>query len=244
MKKKRKPTKHLFSKFVVIVLLYAVLFNFLWIFDSTLSKIYDFWTQQERVTQFDAESFEQIAFESLPEHEKQKFEYKTCEEQDYSDMIFLKISWFERYKNIIGTTKVYELLNPKRILEEKVRIPNLNKTQYLLIAPETLNIFEQLLLELEEKELNPKQLAIASAFRTPSYNKKVGGATCSQHQYGTALDLTVGDINDDGNADRKDRKIVYDILDKKLVKNKGGVGKYKHAPRLIHFDTRGKRARW
>jgi hypothetical protein len=244
VKKKRKPTNNLFSKFVVVILLYAILFNFLWIFDSTLSKIYDFATQQKRVSVFDSKSFEQILFEELPESEKRKFEHKTCETQDYAGMIFLKISWFERYKNIIGTTKAYELLNPKRVLENKIRIPNLNKTQYLLIAPETLNIYEQLLLELEEKELNAANLTIASAFRTPAYNKIVGGATCSQHQYGTALDLTVGDINNDGSADRKDRKLIYDILNKKLVKNKGGIGTYKHAPRLIHFDTRGKRARW
>ena len=244
MKKKRKQTNNLFFKFIVVIILYAVLFNFLWIFDSTLSKIYDFWTQQERIAVFNNKSFEKISFEELPEREQRKFEHRTCEEQDYEGMIFLKISWFERYKNIIGTTKVYELLNPKRIMEYKVKIPNLNKTQYLLIAPETLNVFEQLLLEMEEKELNTANLTIASAFRTPAYNKIVGGATCSQHQYGTALDLTVGDINDDGNADRKDRKIIYDILNKKLVKNKGGIGTYKHAPRLLHFDMRGKRARW
>jgi hypothetical protein len=55
-------------------------------------------------------------------------------------------------------------------------------------------------------------------------------------------------LSRDADYDLKQRIIssdlVYKILDKKLIKNNGGLGTYANMPKVIHFDTRGKRARW
>ena len=39
-----------------------------------------------------------------------------------------------------------------------------------------------------------KPVTINSAYRTPQYNKKVGGASNSQHVKGTACDIAVKDV--------------------------------------------------
>jgi len=77
-----------------------------------------------------------------------------------------------------------------------------------------------------------------------------GAVKKSQHLHGNAIDIMVLDVNKDGKSDRKDVDIVFDILDKKIIKNKGGIGTYYHKAgnffdrQMVHFDCRGKRARW
>jgi uncharacterized protein YcbK (DUF882 family) len=135
-------------------------------------------------------------------------------------------------------------LTPDRLIKNRIRIPHLTKIQYLLIDEDVINVYQKLINELQKKELDVNEIRITSGFRNPTYNQMVSGATCSQHQMGTAIDISVGDLNGDGVADRVDRKFIYDILELKLIRNKGGLGKYKNSPKLIHFDTRGHRARW
>ena len=74
-------------------------------------------------------------------------------------------------------------------------------------------------------------VAINSAYRTPSYNKKVGGVNASQHIRGTAADISVKGV-----APAK----VYAYLDGKHP-GKYGIGKY---PTCTHIDTRPNKARW
>lgn len=76
-----------------------------------------------------------------------------------------------------------------------------------------------------------------------------GAATQSRHLLGEAIDVVVLDVNRDGIADTKDVDIIYNILNQKIVGNKGGVGTYKNNSGLfnrqqVHFDCRGSRARW
>jgi len=71
----------------------------------------------------------------------------------------------------------------------------------------------------------------------------------SRHLRGEAIDFIVFDVNEDGNSDHKDVDIVYEILDRKIVKNSGGIGTYKNETgfinrQMIHIDCRGSRARW
>lgn len=74
-------------------------------------------------------------------------------------------------------------------------------------------------------------VTINSAYRTPSYNKKVGGVNASQHIRGTAADISVKGV-----APVK----VYTYLTEKYP-NKYGIGKY---PTFTHIDTRPSKARW
>ncbi len=78
--------------------------------------------------------------------------------------------------------------------------------------------------------------------------KYAGGAKNSLHLKGKAIDLIILDINKDGKRNSKDVDIVYRILDKKIIGNKGGLGSYKNTKgffgrQMIHFDSRGYKAR-
>lgn len=71
----------------------------------------------------------------------------------------------------------------------------------------------------------------------------------SEHFNGNALDIFVLDINEDQRINNEDVKIVYDILDQKIVKDKGAVGQYIDSAsflgkQMVHFDNRGEKVRW
>jgi uncharacterized protein YcbK (DUF882 family) len=73
-------------------------------------------------------------------------------------------------------------------------------------------------------------ITVLSGYRTPAYNKAVGGATKSQHMLGKAADIVVAGVTP---------LEVYRYLDSR---HDGGLGKYRT---FTHFDVlRTKRARW
>lgn len=73
-------------------------------------------------------------------------------------------------------------------------------------------------------------------------------ATDSHHLTGQALDLLVGDINNDKKVNSEDVEIVIKVLDTEIVIDKGGVGTYKNkgwlTRQMVHIDCRGKKIRW
>lgn len=76
-------------------------------------------------------------------------------------------------------------------------------------------------------------ITINSAYRTPQYNDKVGGAAQSQHCYGTAADITVKGVSVSKVAEYA-RKIMPDW---------GGVGVYAQQG-FTHIDIRETRSDW
>tara|TARA_R110002167_G_scaffold236696_1_gene441881 strand:+ start:424 stop:819 length:396 start_codon:yes stop_codon:yes gene_type:complete len=76
---------------------------------------------------------------------------------------------------------------------------------------------------------------INSSYRHTAYNKKIGGAKYSQHLTASASDITSKNI--------RPKKLAGTIL--KLIKQgkmtEGGVGLYNG---FVHYDIRGKKARW
>lgn len=76
-----------------------------------------------------------------------------------------------------------------------------------------------------------KPVTINSAYRTPAYNKKVGGATYSQHLYGMAADITVTGV--------KPADVAAYV--ETLMPKSGGIGIY---PTFTHVDVRTVRSRW
>ncbi len=231
-------------KYLLIVLVCVIAFKILWVFDPFLAFAYDLITFQSEVKEFNSSSFQWVKFSDLPEYEKKKFENKTCRQSNYEELSFIKVSWFDRYKNLIDDVKIYKFLTPDRLIRNRIKIPNLNKEQYLLIDKNVIEVFQKLRLELDKKGYNFEKLKITSAFRNPNYNKLIGGASCSQHQNGNAIDISVGDVNNDKKIDKMDVEIIYNLLNEKLIGNSGGLGQYENHPFLIHFDTRGHRARW
>ena len=75
-----------------------------------------------------------------------------------------------------------------------------------------------------------QNLTITSAYRSPEYNKKVGGAKKSMHQQGKATDIVMTGYS---NSDRA--KFIEIAINEGI----SGVGVYNT---FIHIDTGGKRA--
>lgn len=89
-------------------------------------------------------------------------------------------------------------------------------------------------LQCLRDELNAP-IAINSGYRSPSHNKRVGGAQNSQHLTGNAADIVVKGFTPEYVARTIERLILAgDMM-------QGGIGIY---DRFVHYDIRGIRARW
>lgn len=97
--------------------------------------------------------------------------------------------------------------------------------------------------ELEKQGNNKDGFWIRHGHRTPKYNRDVNGADLSRHVRGEAADLVIKDINGDGRYSNLDKQIVLELVDKKIIGNRGGIGRYP-GTKTVHIDVRGKRARW
>jgi len=75
-----------------------------------------------------------------------------------------------------------------------------------------------------------KPVHITSGYRTPTYNRSVGGATKSQHMQGRAADITVAGVSTDD---------LFSFV-KRFMKTRGkggGVGYYRKSG-FVHVDIR------
>lgn len=80
-----------------------------------------------------------------------------------------------------------------------------------------------------------KPITINSAYRTPNYNRKIGGAVKSQHLTASAADIKIAGMTS---------KQVYDTIQTLISLKKmhnGGVGLYNT---FVHYDVRGLPTRW
>ena len=98
-------------------------------------------------------------------------------------------------------------------------------------------------VNLKEVALNLQQLrdylgvpiTVNSGYRSPAYNKKVGGASKSQHLLGKAADITVPN-----KRPVQVKAIIEKLISEGKMKN-GGIGLY---PTFVHYDVRDLPARW
>jgi uncharacterized protein YcbK (DUF882 family) len=119
------------------------------------------------------------------------------------------------------------------------------------VNPLTVNYYRELKAELLKQGHDDKLLVISSK-RADWHNQILtlfGASSKSRHLTGDAIDIMVLDVNGDGEIDSKDVDIVYNILNNKIVKNKGGLGTYKSEigiwnRQMVHLDCRQKRTRW
>ena len=146
------------------------------------------------------------------------------------------------FKNHIGLKKNLERVI---LLESPFYFDRDSKIKYhkqkLILHRASMRAYEDF---LKKKGYNPDEVIITSGHRNPYHNKIDRGSPRSKHILGQALDFDVGDINRDGIANIEDKTIVYNILNKKLFKNHGGLGRYPHHEHALHIDTRIKKSRW
>ena len=80
-----------------------------------------------------------------------------------------------------------------------------------------------------------KPIRIISGYRSPKYNRRIGGARKSQHMKAKAADMVIK-----GMKPVEVHRIVVGLIKEGKIK-KGGVGLYKY---FVHYDVRGFNARW
>jgi uncharacterized protein YcbK (DUF882 family) len=80
-----------------------------------------------------------------------------------------------------------------------------------------------------------KPIKINSGYRSPAWNKAVGGVSDSQHIKGKASDIVISGMSPGEVA----RTIETLIASGKM--KQGGLGVY---PNFVHYDIRGTKARW
>lgn len=156
-----------------------------------------------------------------------------------------------KYYVVSGRTVFQKIVGPYRILQflskDKYYLQNMNgldngHKQYWALNKEMLHMLLDLILALKEKGYNEYGFTITNGHRHPLHNMHARGSGDSQHQYGTAVDLHIRDIDKDGKETLADKDIVLEILEE-IVGNEGGVGLYP-GTMSVHFDCRGHRARW
>ena len=95
----------------------------------------------------------------------------------------------------------------------------------VFVSPELVEVLQKI------RDHFGKAVTINSAYRTPSHNKKEGGATYSQHLYGTGADIKVTGVTP---------KQVAQYAET-LLSGRGGIGIYSN---FTHIDVREIKSRW
>lgn len=92
------------------------------------------------------------------------------------------------------------------------------------------------LVELLQKirDFFGKAVTITSAYRTATYNQKIGGAAKSQHINGTAADIKVAGVD----------PLMVTRYAEMLMPDSGGIGYYYADSNFTHVDVRTSKARW
>jgi uncharacterized protein YcbK (DUF882 family) len=83
-----------------------------------------------------------------------------------------------------------------------------------------------------------RPIQVNSGYRCVARNALVGGAAKSQHLTGSAVDLVIAGYTGEKAAE------LFEELIKAGTIPEGGLGVYKDRPSIVHYDLRGRRARW
>lgn len=156
---------------------------------------------------------------------------------------FYRLNETDTEKYIVGRIKIGELVSHDDNLFNNWVFGAKSYQHIWLIDKELLYKILELQNELAKRGYNSDGFQIKNGHRHPTHNSRIGGAKKSQHIAGKAVDIVVLDINRDGKSNQSDKEIVLEILEEKVIRNKGGIGRYP-GTMVVHFDVRGKKARW
>ncbi len=184
----------------------------------------------------------QSNFQSL---DSEYLSFTKSSEPDYKKLIqgltYYQVRQGDLNKKIVGHFRLKEFICKDDYYKDCI-LGN-DETIHSIFNPKIFYKTLELMEELEKKGYNKYGFSIVNGHRHPSYNERIGGAKLSRHIKGEAVDIVVNDINNDGYANKSDKDIILDILETKVIKNQGGIGLYPGTGN-VHYDVRGKRARW
>jgi len=89
-------------------------------------------------------------------------------------------------------------------------------------------------LQIIREEIN-KPMILISGYRSPEYNKSIGSRPTSQHRLAKAADIVIKDV-----SPVELWKVILRLIKEKRI-HSGGVGLY---TTFVHYDVRGRNARW
>ena len=237
------------SLFLIVVLLAAGFYLYLTpsFYEHILRKRYDLSNNESPVNS--KHGIDSI-LQTIPRQPFQKLEDSYKKSSGYEGVKYRKLVSGKGFYILKREDFFKKIVGPHRIIDfickdkhYRACLYNKDKTYPWLMDKRLLYALLRLKQELKKADYNPDGFVIRSGHRHPKRNEWVGGASMSRHMYGEALDLRIQDINKDGKYSDEDKQIVLNILDKKVIGNKGGVGLYP-GTRAVHMDVRGRRARW
>lgn len=158
-----------------------------------------------------------------------------------SGMQFYKINKKLSQQKVVGNFRIKKFVARDQNYRQSSYFNN--NDIYWGINPEILHKLMELKNIFAENNNNWNEMKVTSGHRSLARNEKMGGASKSRHILGEAVDLHIGDIDRDGQYTEEDKNKVLRICDKRLIGDKGVIGKYPDT-RVIHIDVRGYRARW
>lgn len=251
MKKIPKKQKRLILLAVLVVLLLFMYYNFSSMSWKTrdwwLEKHYD-WTKENPPVDSHAaideifNSFERVAFKDL---DKEYLEYSLSDDKRFKKMLqkstYYLVPQSELNRRLVGSFRIKNFIAKDKYYKECLWGKRLEIIW--LMNKKVIHKTLELQDELRKMGHDPNAFVVTNGHRPPQYNEQIKGARGSRHIAGEAVDITVYDIDENGIVNKKDKKIVLELLDKKIIKDSGGVGLYPKTQSL-HFDVRGRRARW
>ncbi|MEL6671037.1 MAG: D-Ala-D-Ala carboxypeptidase family metallohydrolase [Bacteroidota bacterium] len=206
------------------------------------------WTSSEAKVETPADlaevlkPFERIRFQNLPAAYRSK---TLSNEAPFRGILasrrYYVIPRRAIYRKLVGDFRIRDFLPRDRYF--KNCILGREASVYWLVDIRLLQKFLAFQEALRKKGYDDSAFYIYNGYRHPAYNKRVGGASRSRHIVGEAVDISIRDINQDGRSTQEDKAIVLEILDRQIIGNGGGLGKYP-GTMSVHFDVRGYRARW
>ena len=220
-----------------------------WFLENHYASFYDREHPQQPVTSYKQidevlKRFQQISYPVL---DTNYLQYSRSTETKYRKILESKTYYIiegeDIYLFLVGNFRVKDFLAKDKFYTNNLHRLGDREKQYLLIDKKLLYALLDLQHELIRQQYDPQGFRINFAHRHPLLNVEVGGASVSYHIRGQAIDLVIQDINKDGKATKEDKKIVLDILENKIIRNRGGIGRYPWSM-VVHFDVRGYKARW
>lgn len=238
---------HLISISLILVL-FILAANLNWrVRDKLLELQYDFLHENKAINtkheiQKQLAALEQISFQKLDEA---YLSYTKSDNKKYEKLVngltYYKIKRTQLNQKIVGHFRWKAFICKDDYYQECIF--DQREEVIGVFNPKIFFKTLELIEELDKLDYDKYGFRIVNGHRHPRYNEKIKGAQFSRHIKGEAVDIVVDDINEDGRANKKDKDIVLDLLEKKIIGNEGGIGLYPGTDN-VHYDVRGTRARW